>query len=120
MNLFVFSAVNIWKIILNLEQKQLLEIILQGFKHLWGLKITLWDATHNSEERKRSYVFLTISSLKIFSSIVLSNRHSYFNVTIHTIFRERFAFTRLISLPASRIQMWVKIIRDTRKDRGEP
>lgn len=103
MNLFVFSTVNIWKIILKLEQKQLLEIILQGIRHVWGLKITLWDATHNSGERKRTYIFLTISSLKTFSSIVLRNRHSYFNVTIHMILREIFSFTKLISLPASSI-----------------
>lgn len=119
MNLFVFSAVNIWKIILKLEQKQLLEIILQGFRHVWGLKITLWDATHNSEERKRTYVFLTISPLKAFSSIVLRNRHSYFNVTIHTILGEMFSFTKLISLTPSSVQTWGKIIRDTRKDRAE-
>lgn len=101
MNLFVFSTVNIWKIILGLYPKQLLEIILQGFIQVWGLLITLWDTAGNSEERNRIYTFVIILSLKTFSCIVLSNGPGYSNMTIYTILRERFSFTRFISLPAS-------------------
>lgn len=74
------------------------EIILQGFRQVWGLIITPWDATVNSEG-KRTYILVTILPLKTLSCIVLSNRHRYSKMTIDTILRERFSFTRLISLP---------------------
>lgn len=82
-----------------------IRIILQSFRQVWGLIITLWDATGNSEERKRTYIFVTILSLQTFSCIVLSKRPGYSNMTIYAILRERFSFKKLISPPASNTSM---------------